>query len=535
MKTFMYKLHTNTKLDRWDLLLAMVSFIGGLILYICTLTPGLLCGDSGEFQTLAHLLGNTHPTGYPIYLVMAKLATLLPLGDIAYRVNLFSALMGGLTVAGVYLSGRMLVKYRSLALIGAVALAVSPTYWSQAVIAEVYTTGSAFSIGIVLALLCWARNENSWTLFLAGLLGGLSLGVHMSVALLAPAVLLFILWHWRRGRKMWTTALLGAAVGVIITVFIFWLIDLHDPAANYFNSMIEPSRSAWGLTADKIDGPFERLSFGWSARQFRSFMFADVAKVMPEQAAGYWQNLPFEMSWLLIIFAILGAVYLLFQWTRVGVLLIMGLTIQLAYVFNYEMWDLYVFYIPSYILLFLLSIVGMSVVADLGMAAIRKITSSGQIRWLRLVNEGVIALLVLGFGVWPIFLPQIEAFSTGEVPFKFDDYPVFDEYLQDTAYAMVIELPESAVVFTDWDMVWPYYYAAYIVEGSTDLVFIETYPADDLDGIADSVIDYVITNLGERPIYFSEREPSLLEAGFTFVPARVGPTRLYRVLMNNEW
>jgi len=179
--------------------------------------------------------------------------------------------------------------------------------------------------------------------------------------------------------------------------------------------------------------------------------------------------------------------------------------------------------------------VGMSAVADLGMAAIRKITSSGQIRWLRLVNEGVIALLVLGFGVWPIFLPQIEAFSTGEVPFKFDDYPVFDEYLQDTAYAMVIELPESAVVFTDWDMVWPYYYAAYIVEGSTDLVFIETYPADDLDGIADSVIDYVITNLGERPIYFSEREPSLLEAGFTFVPARVGPTRLYRVLMNNEW
>jgi 4-amino-4-deoxy-L-arabinose transferase-like glycosyltransferase len=260
--------------DRYDGLISTLCFILSLALYLRTLTPGLLHGDSGEFQTLAYLLGHTHPTGYPVYLVLAKMATTLPLGDVAYRVNLFSALMAALTVTGVYLSGRLLVKYRIIAFIGAMALAISPTFWSQAVIAEVYTPGSAFLILILLVLLWWDQTKKPLTLYLAGLLCGLSLGVHMSAVLLAPAILLFLILHWRRGARMWGTALAGAMTGVLITVTVFWLMDLHNPTANYFNSVIEPSRTAWGLSTNEIDGPLERLFFGWSARQFHSFMFA---------------------------------------------------------------------------------------------------------------------------------------------------------------------------------------------------------------------------------------------------------------------
>jgi 4-amino-4-deoxy-L-arabinose transferase-like glycosyltransferase len=506
---------TITKLDRTDLFLALACFVSGLALYIRTLTPGLLPGDSGEFQALSYLLGHTHPTGYPIYLLLAKLVTFLPVGDVALRVNLFSALMGALTVAGVYLAGRLLVKYRVLAVIGAAALAVSPTFWSQAVIAEIYTPGTAFLVFILLALLWWGRGENPWALFLAGLLGGLSLGVHMSVALLAPAVLLFILLHWWRGRKVWTTALLGAAAGVLLTVLVFLLIDLHNPAANYFNSIIEPSRSAWGLAADEIDGPLERLLFGWSALQFRSFMFADVANVMPEQAAAYWKNLPREMGWSLIWLAVLGAADLLIRRTRVGALLLAGLAIQLVCMFNYDIWDLYVFYIPSYVLLALLSVVGMGAVVDVMAALIQKVTSRARIRGLNYALQGLIALQVLVFAVWPVFHPQKDAVIAGEVSFNFDEYPVFEDSLQKIAIAAVVNMPENAIVFTDWDMVWPYYYAAHIMEGRADLVFIETYPADD-----------------DHPILFHEREPTLLEAGFNFAPARFGPIRLFRVLVD---
>ena len=518
--------------DRYDGLLSILCFTLSLALYIRTLAPGLLYGDSGEFQTLAYLLGHTHPTGYPIYLVLAKMATFLPLGDVAYRVNLFSALMGGLTVAGVYLAGRLLVKYRLVAFIGAAALAVSPTYWSQAVIAEVYAAGATFLILIVLVLLWWNRDENPWALFLAGLLGGLSLGVHMSVTLLAPAVVLFMLWHWRRGKKMWMAALLGAATGALLTVLLFWLIDLHNPTANYFNSIIEPSRSAWGLAADEIDGPLERLLFGWSALQFRSFMFADIANVMPEQAADYWQNLPLELARPLIWFAVLGMVDLLIRQARVGVLLLASLAIQLFFLFNYAIWDLYVFYIPSYVLLALLAIAGMGTVIDLGTIALKRVTSHIHILWLNFTLDCAVALLVLGFAVWPVFHPQKETVLTGKVPFNFDEYPVYDENLQKIAFAAVVNFPENAIVFTDWDMVWSYYYVAHILEGRADLTFVETHPADDVEGTADSLLTYVAENLDDHPILFHEREPTLLEAGFNFAPARFGPIRLFRVLVD---
>ena len=93
-----------------------------------------------------------------------------------------------------------------------------------------------------------------------------------------------------------------------------------------------------------------------------------------------------------------------------------------------------------------------------------------------------------------------------------------------------MNLPENAIVFTDWDMMWPYYYAAHIIENRRDLTFIETYSADDVDGIADSVTAYLADNLDEHPIFFSEREPDLLDAGFKFVPTQSGPVRLVRIL-----
>ena len=522
--------YVTKKYDRYDGLLTAICFIISLSLYIRTLTPGLLYGDSGEFQTLAYLLGHTHPTGYPVYLVLAKLVTFLPLRDVAYRVNLFSALMAASTVAGVYLSGRLLVKHRVLALIGTMALAISPTFWSQAIIAEVYTAGSAFMVLILLTLLWWDQTNKSLALFLVGILGGLSLGVHMSVALLAPAVLLFLLLYWRRGIRIWKVALAGAVTGVIITVTIFGLIDWRNPTANYFSSVIEPSRSAWGLAADEIDGPLERLFFGWSARQFDSFMFADVTIVMPRQAVDYWQNLPHELGLPLVWLAGFGAVTTLIRRMRVGLLLILGLAIQLFYMFNYEIWDLYVFYIPSYVLLSILSIVGMGTVMDLGVVAFRQVAFLAQIRWINLALESVIGLLVLGFALWPVFQPQKEAVLAGEVPFAFDEYPIYDDFILNSSRAMVINLPENAIVFTDWDMIWPYYYAAHVIEGRRDLTFIETYPADDVDGIADSVATYVANNLDEHPIFFDEREPSLLASGFKFIPTHSGPVRLVRIL-----
>jgi asparagine N-glycosylation enzyme membrane subunit Stt3 len=107
-----------------------------------------------------------------VYLVLAKIVTFLPIRDVAFRVNLFSAIMASLTIVGVYLSGRMIVKYRIIALMGSFALAISPTFWSQAVIAEVYTSGAVFLVFILFFLLYWDSTRRPEMLFIAGFLGG---------------------------------------------------------------------------------------------------------------------------------------------------------------------------------------------------------------------------------------------------------------------------------------------------------------------------------------------------------------------------
>ena len=86
-------------------LMAGGVFGAALWLYLTTLAPSVvtLFDDSLEFQLVTYQLGIAHPTGYPLYTLLGKLFTFLPMGNVAYRVNLMSAVFGALTVALVYL------------------------------------------------------------------------------------------------------------------------------------------------------------------------------------------------------------------------------------------------------------------------------------------------------------------------------------------------------------------------------------------------------------------------------------------------
>ena len=79
-------------------------FIASLTLYIISLAPSVvtLFDDSLEFQLVTYQLGIAHPTGYPLYTILGKLFTLLPAGNVAYRVNLMSAVFGAAAVALPY-------------------------------------------------------------------------------------------------------------------------------------------------------------------------------------------------------------------------------------------------------------------------------------------------------------------------------------------------------------------------------------------------------------------------------------------------
>jgi hypothetical protein len=505
--------------------------MGGLslALYVRTLAPGLLPGDSGELQTLSVLLGNTHPTGYPVYLLVGKLFTWLPVGDVAYRINLLSAVMAALTVVGVYLAGRLLVGHRLPALVGAIALAVSSTFWSQAVIAEVYTPGSALLVAILVCLLAWDTYRNPRYLALAGALGGLSLGVHMSVVLLAPAVGVFLLLSWWRarglGQAIWRPALLGALAGTGLMLVAFLALDWNAPPANFFDSAVLPSRSAWGYGPNELNTPFERLAFNLGGRQFRSLMFADPGETMPRLYQQYLDGLPHELSRWVLGLAGIGLLGLLVRRWRVAGLFLLALAAYAVYTFNYDLWDLYVFFIPSYVLLAILAGVGLGWLVD----GLRRLVPW---RVARLVAEPALAVAVVAVGVWPIMAPNMLSIRMGRPAFNFDGYPADSMGMTGVhpqATAVVRGLEQNAIVFTDWYWLYSFYYAADIEQGRTDLMFIETTPYVEGGGLAESVIPYVQDHLPGHPIFFARRQPEMTRAGYSFLPVHVGPMTLYRV------
>ncbi len=165
-------------------------------LYLITLAPGLPhpSGDSHELTTAAATLGIAHRTGYPLFTWLGALfAYALPVGTIAVRTNVMCALLAAAGVAGVYGLARQLALRPLVAAFTALLLGVGTTYWSQAVLTEVYAV-NVFVMTVQLNLLvAWSRRRTPALLIGFAFVFGLSPGTHMSNLGLAPAYALFIL------------------------------------------------------------------------------------------------------------------------------------------------------------------------------------------------------------------------------------------------------------------------------------------------------------------------------------------------------
>jgi hypothetical protein len=176
-----------------------------LAVYVLTLAPGVLGGDSGEFQYIPYILGVAHPTGYPLYTLLGWLwAHGVAVGDVAYRMNLLSAVLGASTAAVLYLIVHQLTSRHAPALLAAVLFAFSPTFWMQAIVAEVYTLHTAFVALVIYLLLRWeAAKPSARDLLLAAFVYGLSLTHHRVIIIFLPALALFV---WLTDREVFTNA-----------------------------------------------------------------------------------------------------------------------------------------------------------------------------------------------------------------------------------------------------------------------------------------------------------------------------------------
>ena len=173
-----------------------------------TLCPTVYVEGSGELIGAAYKLGTAHPTGYPLFCLSSRLlALVLPWVSPAMAINVASALFAaaccGILAAVLYGRGVRPV----VALAAALALAFSRTFWSQAVIAEVYGLALLLVVLVLAQTLRACERKEPRQVLLLGWLMGLGLTAHLMQVLIWPGVVAVLAWRW---PALWRRPLLLA-------------------------------------------------------------------------------------------------------------------------------------------------------------------------------------------------------------------------------------------------------------------------------------------------------------------------------------
>ncbi|MBX3015355.1 MAG: DUF2723 domain-containing protein [Caldilineaceae bacterium] len=345
--------------SRADRQFALLLFATTLGLYLRTVAPGLLAGDAGEFQVAAWQLGLAHPTGYPLYLLLGNLwQHLLVLAGFtpAYALNVFSALAGATTVALLYLcminwlTSPLWVR-RLAALLTATLLAVNFTFWSQNLIAEVYTLHTLFLVLIfAVATHLFTPPQPPETTPALGhvvvglaLLVGLALTHHAMTLLLLPSLAL-LLWQSRRTwlPQRWTLPL--ALVAGATPLLLYFYIPLRSgPAASpWYHQTLGSTTltlydNSWSAFWQFITGQSIAVGF---------YSVTEALQQLPQA----WLLWRLHLLWPGLVLAGFG-LYLLVrrqQWSLLALTVPFFLFQQIFNLF-YAIGDILVYYIPLYL------------------------------------------------------------------------------------------------------------------------------------------------------------------------------------------
>lgn len=317
-------------------LLAFGVYLRGLAPSVATIFD-----DSLEFPLVVHRLAIAHPTGYPLYILLGKLFSLLNPANVAFQLNLMSAFFGALAVTMVYRAGvallpRPTAARRAGAWFAALMFGLGPVFFSQATLAEVYTLNAFF-----IAAMLWLALRKRW-LALAFLFG-LSQTHHRTAILLAPALAVYLISHYplyrRNGwRQLWADVPPVKAVIALVTPLALYL---YLPLRGAVGSLDGSYQNSWtGFwrhimgggygTAFLLDNPFGNE---------RGFSFY----------AGLLQN---EIGWWGLGLAALGIAGLVWrkQW-RALALTGVAFGAFLAFNLRYTVSDIEVFFMPVFLIL----------------------------------------------------------------------------------------------------------------------------------------------------------------------------------------
>ena len=381
--------------------------------YTQTLLPGVDLGDTGGFQAAVLWPEVSARQAYPLYYDLARpFVGAVSRANPARGLNLFSAIFGAAAAGLLTLLCALVTGSLAAGAAAGLLLAFSYTFWSQAIIAEVYTLHLAIVLACCLALYWYAERPSRTRLALFFAIYATGFGNHLSMILLLVPFAVFLLQVTPDRRALFSPAVIGMAMVIAAAAALqYW--------PNLMSTAHLPGRpAAWS----------ERLATFWFDTTKADWRESMVLGVREDQLSGragmWWFDARQQFGVIGLLLAALG-VFRLWAISRAWATLVaLGYAINTVFAFTYNVGDTHVFYLPSH--LFMAFAAGVAV-CPLG-------GRSGGRPALR----GALAIAAISYAGWHAW----------------DTWPAIDRHDDRRAEALVTRLalgitPQSGVLVTD--------------------------------------------------------------------------------------
>lgn len=478
-----------------ELFCAAIVFLVALLLYSWTLAPTVTLVDSGELIVVAHGLGVAHPPGVPLWVMLAHLASLLPWGNVAVRVNFSSAVFAALACAMLTLVVAELIITSSYltaskrkkqgpqqgkkaldsgvdrllvfapALGAGLLIAFSRTLWFYATITEVYALNTLLILVVFFLMLRWRRRiladrrasgaaadagkitstitVHDPFLYAAAFVFGLALGDHhVTVALTLPAVAVMV--YRTEGLRFFTSPrlLYAALISIAALVAVYAYLPFAAARSPVIN---------WGHPRS-----LQEIWWHITGRQYRVFL-TFTPKMMGKQFVEFCAMAvrEFGVSWLPVSLVIAFAgVASAFKKDRTAFWFLLFIIVgNLAYDLNYEIAeDKDAYYLPVF--------VAIAIAAGLGF------------RWLiqSIISKPLLATRPFLVSATVVLLTCTIALSGN---WRFNNrrqYFIAHDYVENLFSTIA---PDGLLLTLDWQVVSPMFYAQEIEQLRPDVKVVD--------------------------------------------------------------
>src|ERR1051326_4733727 len=288
-------LPTKEPIRKFPFAVPAIAALGILLIYLCTLAPSIAGGDSGELITVAYKMGVAHPPGYPLFTMVAKLFTFIPIGTIAWRVNLLSAICDTGAAVILMLTIRRWTNNQWAGLFAAGLFAFSPLVWRYAVIAEVFALNNLIVALMIYLAVRYQQSSEPKFAYLTALAFGLGMSNHHTSLFFGLPIMIWILIAGR--SRLWSLKpllIIAAAFLVGLLPYIYLpLADLHAAPFSWGHTS-----TLKGFLVHLLRREYGTLQLGAHQLDTRGNFFAGLSQFL-------WA-LPAQVFYLGLILAVVG-------------------------------------------------------------------------------------------------------------------------------------------------------------------------------------------------------------------------------------